>query len=138
MDINKLLQANPNQQTSRVVLSRKEDGSPDAVLLVVGPDADVAKAEAARQRREGVKRRNAADGKLDLTTDEGAGKMDDAVQDNLLNTACAAVVGWEGFTQDGAAVPFDPAAVRQLLTLRGEWRDSVLAGHNSSTAFLPK
>lgn len=136
MDINSVLTTSPNNQTSRVVLSKKEDGKPDAVLLIVGPDADVVRAESARQRREGLKRRG---GKaLDTSTDEGAAKMDDAVQDNLLNTACAAVVGWEGFTQNGEPVPFDSAAVRQMLTLRTEWRDAVLSEHNSATAFLPK
>jgi len=136
MDINAALTTDPNAVTSRVVLTKKADGSDDAVLIIVGPDADAAKLEQARQRREGLKRRNKK--ALDLTTDNGAQEMDAAVQDNLMGTACAAVVGWEGFTENGQEKPFDPAAVRMLLTKFTEWRDAVLSEHNSNTAFLPK
>lgn len=139
MDINNLLQLNTDTVTKDVTMTTKADGSPDVVFVIVGPDSQAYRAEQARQRIEGTKRR-AQQGKkkVDLTRDADAAELEAAVQSNMLNTACAVVVGWRGLMNGDQPAAFDPAAVRALLEKFPAWRDAVLAAVEVEADFLPQ
>lgn len=122
--------------TQRVAVGWDEDGEPKEGFIIVGKDSDEYQRTVAGQRQRAIRRQAVKRTRFDLKTEEGAEQLDETLQKNNHEVACAVVVGWFGFTIKGEEAPFSKQHVSELLLKKPSWRDKVLQALEDEAAFL--
>jgi hypothetical protein len=130
--------ADPNDITHRVPLAFDKDGKAIAGYVIVGRNSDAYQAEEKRQRVESIKRRAAGEAAIDTKTDSGARQLDDLVEQDDINIACAVVVDWFGVTKDGQPVPFDEDVAHGAIRRNKDHRDLIFSALRVGSNFLPQ
>lgn len=103
------------------------DGEPVTGFKIVGKNSPEFQTAQQAVRVEGIKKAGIRKAPLDTSTDDGASTLVRQISGGETSIAAAVVVGWFGFTKEGAPLDFDKDTVRVLFKKFPTWRDKVLA-----------
>lgn len=143
MDITQFNQAEKlTQATKKVGLEFDDNGEPTLGFVIVGKDSKEYREAASQVRAAAIRRQTNRKTKIDRTTEEGALKLDEVLQENEHTLALAVVVGWFGFTQpdgNGGQSPaeFSKERLDHMFKVKPTWREEVTKALEDSDGFLP-
>lgn len=100
-------------------------GNPAVGFVVVGRNSEQYIAAEKSARIKHIKMQWGGKNKIDVSTDDGAAKFDEVNQASELIKLTNCVVGWFGFTKNGADMPFDKSKLPDIFKARPAWADKV-------------
>lgn len=121
------LDAPQDDQVSRVAVVTNADGDDECGFIVVGKNSQQYQDAQHQIRVEGLKRSAKRKTQIDSSTDQGAATLAKTIERNEITLAKAVVVGWFGFKSGGKEVPFDPAMLDKMFSVKPTWKDKINA-----------
>lgn len=129
------------QATKKVGLEFNDDGEPTLGFVIVGKDSKEYREAAAQVRAAAIRRQTNRKTKIDRTTEEGALRLDEVLQENEHALALAVVVSWFGFTEpaENGHKPalFTKERLDHMFKVKPTWREEVTKALEDSEGFLP-
>lgn len=129
--------------TFDVTVVSDDDGNPVSGFRIVSRNSDLGRASERALKIENQKLAAKRNKSIDPKTDDGAAKLVDLFDGQMVARASAVVVDWFGWTMkdaDGNKVPrpFEAAKVPTILKQRQDWVEKIIGAMSEDNNFLPK
>jgi hypothetical protein len=129
------------QATKKVGVLFNEMGEPTVGFVIVSKDSPEYRDAAAKMRANAIRRQTNRKTKIDRTTEDGAIKLDEILQENEFALATSVVKGWFGFTEpDGNGgqrqAEFSSERAEHILKVKPTWREKITFALEDEEGFL--
>jgi hypothetical protein len=122
--------------THKVAVIEDVDGNAITGFVLVGKNSTEFQAAANKIRIDNIKRAAKRKTQIDTSTDIGASTLARTVESNDRTLALSVIVGWFGFTSNGAEVGFEPQNLPKLFDKYPQWQVKVLAALDDEANFM--